>query len=166
MSDVTTTKYAALTRLSVAQYKNKEGNGLIDPNAPTRAVDAISFPGMNHGATQALREGHLERKKRFTKSYTESYFILTPSGYLHERKSSDPSNTTMPAFSLFLPECSLGPASKESDKSHKFHVEGNKAVKSSFESKVKNSLRFGGECSFDVCVSSVLHPTDDDFWNS
>ncbi|SCZ88245.1 BZ3500_MvSof-1268-A1-R1_Chr2-1g04283 [Microbotryum saponariae] len=125
-------------------WSAKEG-ALLDVNAPTRSVDAIIFPGLDHAATQSIKEGHLERKKRFTKSYAESYYILTPSGYLHERKTSSRSDASAPGFSLFLPECVLGPPSGESDKSHKFHVEGNKAVKSSFESKVKNSLRFGGK---------------------
>ncbi|SCV72148.1 BQ2448_4842 [Microbotryum intermedium] len=125
-------------------WSSKEG-ALLDVNAPTRSVDAVVFPGLDHVSSQSIKEGHLERKKRFTKSYSESYYILTPSGYLHERKTSNRSDASAPGFSLFLPECVLGPPSGESDKSHKFHVEGNKAVKSSFESKVKNSLRFGGK---------------------
>jgi hypothetical protein len=64
---------------------------------------------------------------------------------LHERKSNDDTNALKPTFSLFVPECSLGPAAKPTDKSHKFHVEGNKAVKSSFEGKMKSSFRFGGK---------------------
>ncbi|GAA5875669.1 hypothetical protein JCM1840_003169 [Sporobolomyces johnsonii] len=126
-------------------FASRPENSLIDPNTPTRSVDAINFPGMNHGSTQPLKEGYLERKKRFTKKYTESYYVLTPSGYLHERKSSNHADTAAPGFSLFLPECSLGPPAKETDRSHKFHVEGNKAVRSSFESKMKNTLRFGGK---------------------
>ncbi|GAA6016673.1 hypothetical protein JCM11491_000202 [Sporobolomyces phaffii] len=126
-------------------YLSQETTNLIDPNTPTRSVSAINFPGLNHASTQPLREGYLERKKRFTKKYTESYYVLTPSGYLHERRSPNAADTTAPGFSLFLPECSLSAPAKSTDKSHKFHVEGNKAVKSSFESKVKNTLRFGGK---------------------
>ncbi|GAA5921700.1 hypothetical protein JCM1841_007095 [Sporobolomyces salmonicolor] len=126
-------------------FTSRPENSLIDPNTPTRSVEAINFPGMNHGSTQPLKEGYLERKKRFTKKYTESYYVLTPSGYLHERRSSNQADTAAPGFSLFLPECSLGAPAKETDRSHKFHVEGNKAVRSSFESKMKNTLRFGGK---------------------
>ncbi|ORY64622.1 hypothetical protein BCR35DRAFT_354988 [Leucosporidium creatinivorum] len=139
---------AALQRVSPTaeyEYASSKPGFTIDPNSPARDVNAISFPGLNHPATQAIKEGYLERKKRFTKSYKESFYILSPSGYLHERRTNDPANTNAPGFSLFLPECSLGAPAKESDKSHKFHVEGNKAVKSSFESKVKNTLRFGGK---------------------
>ncbi|GAA5894220.1 uncharacterized protein JCM6883_003753 [Sporobolomyces salmoneus] len=126
-------------------YINQESTNLIDPNTPSRSISAINFPGMNHASTHPLREGYLERKKRFTKKYTESYYVLTPSGYLHERRSPNSADTTAPGFSLFLPECSLSAPAKVSDKSHKFHLTGNKAVKSSAEAKVKNTLRFGGK---------------------
>lgn len=124
----------------------------MDPNTPPRDVHNIQFPGLDHTSTKPIKEGPLERKKRFTKSYREGTYVLTPSGYLHERRDADPTNTDSPGFSLFLPECSLGVPAKESDKSHKFHVEGNKAVKSSFESKVKNTLRFGGKASHSLCA--------------
>ena len=77
----------------------------------------------------------------------KGYYVLSASGYLHERKSSSTEkvNAISPVFSLFLPECSLGYHAKESDKSHKWHCEGNKAIKSTFEGKVKSSLRFGGK---------------------
>lgn len=68
------------------QYASKP-NAVIDPNTPYRTVEAVTFPGLNHSSTKSIKEGHLERKKRFTKSYKEGYYVLTPSGYLHERKS-------------------------------------------------------------------------------
>ncbi|GAA5946355.1 hypothetical protein JCM3775_004767, partial [Rhodotorula graminis] len=126
-------------------YTSRDDTTLIDPNTPLRSIEAISFPGMNHASTTVLKEGFIERKKRFSKKYTESYYVLTPSGYLHERKSSNAQETSAPGFSLFLPECSLSAPSKEKDRSHKLHVSGNRAVKSSFESRVKDTLRFGGK---------------------
>jgi len=70
----------------------------------------------------------MERKKRFTRSYRESYFVLTPAGFLHEYSSSDPASHAgqTPMFSLFLPACTLGPPSSMSARSHKFHIEGRK----------------------------------------
>ncbi|BGP32311.1 hypothetical protein JCM10296v2_004092 [Rhodotorula toruloides] len=126
-------------------FMSRTENSLIDPETPLRSVEAIQFPGQNHASTTPLKEGYLERKKRFSKKYTEAYYVLTPSGYLHERKSSNPQDTTAPTFSLFLPECSLGPAAKDNAKSHKFAVQGNKAHRSSAETKLKNTLRFGGK---------------------
>ncbi|GAA6058181.1 hypothetical protein JCM3770_004083 [Rhodotorula araucariae] len=126
-------------------YLSRPENGLIDPNTPFRSIEAIQFPGQGHASTTVLKEGYIERKKRFSKKYTESYYVLTPSGYLHERRSANAEDTTAPGFSLFLPECSLSAPSKENNKSQKCHISGNRAVKSSFESKVKNTLRFGGK---------------------
>ncbi|TNY19467.1 hypothetical protein DMC30DRAFT_304506 [Rhodotorula diobovata] len=126
-------------------YTSRQETTLIDPNTPLRSIDAIAFPGQNHASTSPIKEGYLERKKRFSKKYTESYYVLTPSGYLHERRSANAQDTTAPTFSLFLPECSLSAPAKESSKSHKFSIEGNKAVRSSAESRLKNTLRFGGK---------------------
>ena len=71
-----------------------------------------------------LHTGMLERRKRFTRSYRESYYVLTASGYLHEFSSSDPFAHQQPLFSLFLPLCTLGPPSSSvTSKSHKFHIE-------------------------------------------
>ena len=69
-------------------FASRTENSLIDPHAPQRSVDAIQFPGQNHASTNPLKVGFLERKKRFSKKYTESFYVLTPSGYLHERRSS------------------------------------------------------------------------------
>ncbi|GAA6060981.1 hypothetical protein JCM10212_000667 [Sporobolomyces blumeae] len=149
ISELHTTIASALQRVDPRaeweHYISQETTALIDPNTPSRSISAITFPGLNHASTKPIREGYLERKKRFTKKYTEGYYVLTPSGYLHERKSPNPADTTEPGFSLFLPECSLSAPAKPTDKSHKLHIEGNKSVKSSAEAKIKNTLRFGGK---------------------
>ncbi|KAL8287082.1 hypothetical protein RQP46_004088 [Phenoliferia psychrophenolica] len=124
-------------------YASHEG-AVMDPNTPYRTTEALTFPGMNHAATIPIKEGPMERKRRYTKGYKEAYYVLSASGYLHERRSSA-AEAIKPVFSLFLPECSLGAHAKESDKSHKWHIEGNKAINSSVEGKVKTSLRFGGK---------------------
>lgn len=80
-------------------YLSRSDNTLIDPETPFRSIDAIQFPGQNHASTAPLKEGYLERKKRFSKKYTESYYVLTPSGYLHERRSSYVSPLSFRCFS-------------------------------------------------------------------
>jgi len=93
----------------------------------TFLLQMIDYPGKNDPSVQPVHVGLLERKKRFTKSYKEGYYVLTPSGYLHEYASSDPSNATHPVWSLFLPACTLGPpSSPNTTQSHKFHIEGRK----------------------------------------
>lgn len=100
---------------------------LLDPDTPLRNPETIEYPSKEDPSVVPVHMGLLERKKRFTRSYRESYFVLTAAGYLHEFSSSDPKVSLVPTFSLFLPACTLGPPSSVSrDKSHKFHIEGKK----------------------------------------
>jgi hypothetical protein len=98
---------------------------LVDPETPLRNPAAIGYPHRGDPATDAVHAGYLERKKRFTHSYKESYYVLTPAGFLHEYASSDPVSAPEPSWSLFLPACTLGPPSKSStlSGSHKFHIQ-------------------------------------------
>ncbi|WVQ71096.1 hypothetical protein IAR50_000621 [Cryptococcus sp. DSM 104548] len=100
---------------------------LLDPETPLRNPDLIDYPGKSDPSVTPVYSGMLERKKRFTKSYKEGFYVLTPAGYLHEYASSDPTTATHPVWSLFLPACTLGPPSSAATaKSHKFHIEGRK----------------------------------------
>ena len=100
---------------------------LLDPETPLRNPDMIDYPGKNDPSVVPVHTGLLERKKRFTKSYKEGFYVLTAAGYLHEYASSDPTTATHPIWSLFLPACTLGPPSSATTaKSHKFHIEGRK----------------------------------------
>lgn len=100
---------------------------LLDPDTPLRNPETIEYPSKEDPSVIPVHTGLLERKKRFTRSYRESYYVLTAAGYLHEYQSSDPKANIHPTFSLFLPACTLGPpASANKDKSHKFHIEGKK----------------------------------------
>lgn len=106
---------------------------LLDPETPLRNPDAIDYPGRNDPSVVPVHAGLLERKKRFTKTYKEGFYVLTPAGYLHEYTSSDPTTATHPIWSLFLPACTLGPPSSASTaKSHKFHIEVRKDGTSAF----------------------------------
>ena len=99
---------------------------LLDPETPLRNPETIMFPLKEDPSVIPVHTGTMERKKRFTRTYKENYFVLTPAGFLHEYASSDPESPggQTPAFSLFLPACTLGPPSPSSGKSHKFHIEG------------------------------------------
>jgi hypothetical protein len=101
---------------------------LLDPETPLRDPEAIRYPCKEDPSVIPVHTGHLERKKRYTRAYRESYFVLTAAGFLHEYSSSDPAapGGSTPMFSLFLPACTLGPPSSVSGKSHKFHIEGRK----------------------------------------
>ncbi|KAJ9125343.1 hypothetical protein QFC22_000303 [Naganishia vaughanmartiniae] len=121
---------------------------LLDPETPLRNPDLIDYPGKNDPSVQPVHVGLLERKKRFTKSYKEGYYVLTPSGYLHEYASSDPSHSTTPIWSLFLPACTLGPPSSATTaQSHKFHIEGRKDGTSAYGKTPGSSGGFLGKMS-------------------
>ncbi|WFC94781.1 hypothetical protein MBRA1_001415 [Malassezia brasiliensis] len=99
---------------------------LLDPDTPLRNPETIDYPGKEDPSVIPVHQGILERKKRFTKSYKESFYVLTPAGYLHEHVSSDLARNPAPVLSLFLPECTLGAPSTAAAQTHKFHIEGRK----------------------------------------
>ncbi|TCD59950.1 hypothetical protein EIP91_011014 [Steccherinum ochraceum] len=99
---------------------------LVDPETPLRDPVNINYPSKEDPSVLPVLTGLLERKKRYTRTYRESYYVLTPAGFLHEYASSDPAIADRPLFSLFLPMCTLGPPSSPSARSHKFHIEGRK----------------------------------------
>lgn len=101
---------------------------LLDPETPLRNPETIIYPSKDDPGVSAVHTGLLERKKRFTRAYNESYYVLTPAGFLHEFTTSDPAapGGTTPIFSLFLPSCTLGPPSSATSRAHKFHIEGSK----------------------------------------
>ncbi|ORY54746.1 hypothetical protein BCR35DRAFT_272077 [Leucosporidium creatinivorum] len=101
---------------------------LLDPDTPLRNPMTINYPGKDDPSVIPVHQGILERKKRYTKTYKESFYILTPAGYLHEHASSDLSKHPNPELSLFLPECTLGAPTNPNARSHKFHIEGKKAI--------------------------------------
>ena len=83
---------------------------LIDPNAPTRSVQSITFPNQNHRATQPLIAGSLDRRSKLQMGrYKTSYYAVTPSKYLHEFSTDDNyAKDPTPDLSLFLPDCIVG----------------------------------------------------------
>ncbi|KAH9988228.1 hypothetical protein BJV77DRAFT_964524 [Russula vinacea] len=74
-------------------------NHLLDPDKPLRNHETINYPS-KEASVFAVHSGYLERKTRFTRAYCENYFVLTPSGFLHEYSSSNPAQATSP-LSLF-----------------------------------------------------------------
>ncbi|MBW0507408.1 hypothetical protein O181_047123 [Austropuccinia psidii MF-1] len=128
------------------EYAKRSGH-IIPEDAPTRDPAKITFPGQDDETTRPVKDGLLERKKRFTKHYKEAYYVLTPSGFLHEHKSSDPVKHAEPELSIFLPNCILGPPAPEGAKTFKWHVEGKKNTSSGHRTgslfKMKNTLHIG-----------------------
>lgn len=98
---------------------------LTHPETPLRDPELISYPPKSDPSVIPAHTDCLERKKRLTRTYTEGYFVLTPAGFLHEFSLSDPSlhPGQIPSWSLFLPECTRGPASHTRTRVNKVHIE-------------------------------------------
>lgn len=103
-------------------FSQRCADRLVSPSDPPRSVDAIQFPNMEHASTKALIEGSLERKSRNKLSfgYSTSYYVVTPSKFLHEFKDSDDTrNDPKPELSIYLPDAIIGAPSAE-----KFNIKG------------------------------------------
>ncbi|KAK0518661.1 hypothetical protein OC834_007654 [Tilletia horrida] len=138
---------------------------LLDPDTPLRNPETIDYPGKDDPSVIPVHQGILERKKRFTKTYKESFYVLTPAGYLHEHGSSDPTRHPTPELSLFLPECTLGAPSTMAAKSHKFHIEGRKVTggQSAIPNKGFAGLGMGREHAYTFRARS--HEEMMEWWN-
>ncbi|KAK6598822.1 PH domain-containing protein [Botrytis cinerea] len=122
-SDILNTCQGVPANLEWEGFVNRNQALLVDPNAPDRSVEAISFPNQNHASTQALIEGSLERKSRNKLSfagYTTGYYVVTPSKFLHEFKDNDNiRKDPVPELSIYLPDAIIGSTSGE-----KFNIKG------------------------------------------
>lgn len=144
------TIHAAITQpepeLEWNEYAKRSGH-LIPESVTMRDAAKITFPGQHDETTKPIKAGYLERKKRYTKNYREGYYVLSPSGYLHEHKSSDPAKHGEPEMSIFLPNCSIGVPAPEGSKTFKWHIEGNTSSSGgnhiSTLKKMKKTLHIG-----------------------
>jgi hypothetical protein len=90
-------------------FIQRNSSTLIDPNAPKRSVENISFANQDHPSTRPLIAGSLERQGTMLKRYDAGYYVVTPSRYLHEFKSDDDfAKDPSPENSLYLPDCLIG----------------------------------------------------------
>lgn len=96
---------------------------MVEPTVPLRNFEDIDYPGLHHTSTAVVREGELERRSKYLKSFTSGWYVLS-STHLHEFKSADRSNDLTPVMSLYLPDCTLGSHSEPNAVSHKFVLKG------------------------------------------
>lgn len=145
-AEQTRTMYGNMTSTAQQIAPDFEWNGfvkrnnqlLIDPNAPPRSMSNISFPNQNHRATQPLIAGSLERKGKLLKKYEASYWVVTPSKFMHEFKSDDDfAKDPAPETSLYLPDCVVGAVD-----GLKFQIKGKDVSGSSFGNKLSMSHEY------------------------
>ncbi|OAP62092.1 hypothetical protein AYL99_04295 [Fonsecaea erecta] len=122
---------------------------LVNPNAPPRTMDAVSFPNEKHRSTKALIEGTLERKSRgmgALKGYSSGYYAVSPAGYLHEYKDNDNfQKDPSPEVSLYLPDCIIGAVDGQ-----KFTIKG----KDSSGSKLGQKMAMTSDFQFKAHTNS------------
>ncbi|KAH0841706.1 hypothetical protein AYO21_01062 [Fonsecaea monophora] len=122
---------------------------LVNPNAPARTMDAVSFPNENHRSTKPLIEGTLERKSRgmgALKGYSSGHYAVTPAGYLHEYKDNDNfQKDPSPEHSLYLPDCIIGAVDGQ-----KFTIKG----KDSSGSKLGQKMAITSDFQFKALTNS------------
>jgi hypothetical protein len=140
---------------------------LLDPETPLRSSDVIVYPAREDPSVMAVHTGLLERKQRFTRTFKESYYVLTPAGFLHEYESSDALGGKGPIFSLFLPMCTLGPPSTSTSKAHKFHIEGRKDGTGTTKTggSVRRSLSLSGRSAHAWSFRARSHEEMMEWWN-
>ncbi|KAG8625356.1 hypothetical protein KVT40_007107 [Elsinoe batatas] len=144
-ADQQRTMYGDITANSSAIKPDFEWNGflqrnsqvMIDPNGPARRIDDVKFPNQDHRSTQPMIAGSLEKKGKILKKYETSFYVVTPSKFLHEFKTDDDfAKDPTPENSLYLPDCVVGALDGV-----KFQVKGKDASKG-FASKFSMSHDF------------------------
>ncbi|OVF10916.1 putative phosphatidylinositol 4,5-bisphosphate-binding protein [Clavispora lusitaniae] len=95
--------------------ENASSFKFIDLSFPARKLSDLSIPHYDSLVNVAVREGPLERRSKFLKSYSSGWYVLTCS-YLHEFKSSDRRKDQTPVMSLALDYCSVSEHSKNDGK--------------------------------------------------
>ncbi|RMD39552.1 hypothetical protein DV735_g5584, partial [Chaetothyriales sp. CBS 134920] len=145
--DIAATSSAIPLDFEWTGFVKRNPDVLVNPNAPPRKLELVSFPNQNHRSTQALIEGSLERKSRgLGMGYKSAYYVVTPAGFLHQFKDNDNiNNDPVPDMSLYLPDCVVGAVDGA-----KFAVKG----KDSSGSKLGNKMSVSSEWQFKAHTSS------------
>lgn len=94
---------------------NVKNGTFIDLSFPARKLTDLAIPDFDSPLNLALREGFLERRSKFLKSYSSGWYVLT-CNYFHEFKSSDRKKDQVPALSLLLDQCHVSEHSKDDGK--------------------------------------------------
>jgi hypothetical protein len=111
------------------KYFSSRESSLLKPDYKPRDPLAVEFPFSDHPSTKPVLEARLDRKSTVLKRRQPAYYVLTPSGYLHEYKESDPVANPDPTLSLKLADCDLGNPPAKSGKAG-FTIKGKDAGKS------------------------------------
>lgn len=56
---------------------------IVEPTIPLRKIEDIDYPGLHDPSTAVIREGELERRSKYLKSFTSGWYVLSAT-HLHE----------------------------------------------------------------------------------
>ncbi|KAM9912865.1 hypothetical protein OXX69_002158 [Metschnikowia pulcherrima] len=87
----------------------------IDLSFPSRKISDLAIPHYDSLINVPVKEGPLERRSKFLKSYSGGWYVLTCS-FLHEFKTADRKKDQTPVMSLSLDHCSVSEHSKNDGK--------------------------------------------------
>ncbi|KAG7663898.1 uncharacterized protein J8A68_002586 [[Candida] subhashii] len=96
----------------------------IDLSIPRRKLNDLNIPNFNSGLNVSVRQGYLDRRSKYLKNYSTSWYVLTCS-YIHEFKSNDRKKDPQPVMSLSLDSCTVTEHSRDDGKptgSYKFYL--------------------------------------------
>ncbi|EGV63990.1 PH-domain-containing protein, partial [Yamadazyma tenuis ATCC 10573] len=94
----------------------------IDLNFHSRKFSDLTINNYSSPLNMSVREGYLERKSKFLKSYSRGWYVLT-CNFIHEFKTSDRKKDQTPVTSISLDNFQVNDHTKnngKSDNSYKF----------------------------------------------
>lgn len=109
------------------RFSTANSEHLVPSTNYQRDIAYVTYNNKNHASTRPLIQGPLQRKGTVLKSYNTGYYVLTPSGFLHQFKAADPSQDSAPELSLYLPECQISKSSQPG--SYTFKIVGKDSLK-------------------------------------
>jgi len=110
------------------KYFESREPSLLKSDQKPRDPATVEFPFSNHATTQPILEDNLDRKSTLLKRTQSAYYVLTPSGFLHEYKDSNPIENPEPSLSLKLADCELSDLHSKTGKNG-FSIKGKDAGK-------------------------------------
>lgn len=95
--------------------KSMMSGKFIDLSFPARRMSDLVIPHYDSLMNVPVREGTLERRSKFLKSYSTGFYVLTCS-YLHEFKTGDRKKDQVPVMSLSLDQCLVSQHTKSDNR--------------------------------------------------
>ncbi|GMM29160.1 phosphatidylinositol 4,5-bisphosphate-binding protein [Martiniozyma asiatica (nom. inval.)] len=109
-------------------FVSNDFKNFVSPNLPMRHISEISYNNQSDPLIYDYRNGYLERKSKYLKSYAKGFYVLT-SCFLHEFKTSDRKKDPIPVISLPISDLRVIEHSRRDDINpdglHKFVITSN-----------------------------------------